>query len=186
MCCDPPAADRLPPPVAAMLAGYRALAAERPADWGGESDGYDRAQPYARWLGDRLLAAVFSFQEADWPATVRACLTDPLPAGLAVARLEDGGVTLRAGAAPYVLEGGSAEVAVVLDSALPEATRVGVGGAPVPVEAGGVALAIRAVTGDGTLAVGEAAAPAGPRGGPGPARPAAPPPRRLAGGDDRG
>src|SRR5918995_4749428 len=137
MCCDPPAADRLPPPVAAMLAGYRALAAERPADWGGESDGYDRAQPYARWLGDRLLAAVFSFQEADWPATVRACLTDPLPAGLAVARLEDGGVTLRAGAAPYVLEGGSAEVAVVLDSALPEATRVEVGGAPVPVEAGG-------------------------------------------------
>ena len=53
MCCDPPVADRLPPPVAAMLAGYRALAAERPADWGGESDGYDRAQPYARWLGNR-------------------------------------------------------------------------------------------------------------------------------------
>jgi hypothetical protein len=165
VCCDPPVADRLPPPVAAMLAGYRALAAERPADWGGESDGYDRAQPYARWLGNRLLAAVFSFQEVDWPATVRACLTDPLPAGLAVARLEAGGVTLRAGAAPYVLEGGSAEVAVVLDSALPEATRVEVGGAPVPVEAGGVALAIRAVTGEGMVAVGEAAAPAGQRAG---------------------
>ena len=165
MCCDPPVADRLPPPVAAMLAGYRALATERPADWGGESDGYDRAQPYARWLGNPLLAAVFSFQEVDWPATVRACLADPLPAGLVVARLEAGRVTLRAGAAPYVLEGGSAEVAVVLDSALPEATQVEVGGAPVPVEAGGVALAIRAVTGEGTLAVGEVAAPAGQRAG---------------------
>src|SRR5918993_88229 len=165
MCCDPPAADRLPPPVAAMLAGYRALAAERPADWGGESDGYDRAQPHARWLGNRLLAAVFSFQEADWPATVRACLTDPLPAGLAVARLEAGGVILRGGPAPYVLEGGSAAVAVLLDSALPEATRVEVGGAPVPVEAGGVALAIRTVTGEASLAVGEAAAPAGQRAG---------------------
>ena len=44
-----------------MLAGYRALAAERPADWGGESDNYDRAQPYGRWFGHRLLAAVFSF-----------------------------------------------------------------------------------------------------------------------------
>ena len=36
MCCDPPAADRLPPQVAAMLEAYRALAAERPGDWGGE------------------------------------------------------------------------------------------------------------------------------------------------------
>jgi hypothetical protein len=163
VCCDPPVADRLPPPVAAMLAGYRALAAERPADWGGESDAYARAQPYGRWFGHRLLAAVFGFQEADWPATVRACLPDPLPAGLVVARLEPGGVTLRAGPAPYVLEGGTAEVAVLLDSALPEATRVEVGGVPVPVEAGGVGLATRAVTGEGTLAVGEAAAPAGQR-----------------------
>ena len=78
MCCDPPVADRLPPPVAAMLAGYRALAAERPADWGGEaSDAYASGQPYGRWLGNPLLAAVFSFQEVDWPATVRACLAAP-------------------------------------------------------------------------------------------------------------
>jgi len=169
-----------------MLAGYRALAAERPADWGGESDGYARAQPYGRWLGNRLLAAVFSFQEADWPATVRACLTDPLPAGLAVARLEAGGVTLRAGPAPYVLEGGSAEVAVLLDSALPEATRVEVGGAAVPVEAGGVALAIRAVTGEGTLAVGEAADPAGQRVGRGRLRLRSRRPSRWSVVDDRG
>jgi hypothetical protein len=165
VCCEPPVADRLPPPVAAMLAGYRALAAERPADWGGESDGYARAQPYGRWFGNQLLAAVFSFQEADWPAAVRSCLADPLPAGLAVARLEAGGVSLRVGPAPYVLEGGTAEVAVLLDSALPAATRVEVGGDPVPVEAGGVALAVRAVTGEGTLAVGAAAAPAGQRAG---------------------
>jgi hypothetical protein len=32
MCCDPPAVDRLPPPVAAMLAAYQALRAERPND----------------------------------------------------------------------------------------------------------------------------------------------------------
>jgi hypothetical protein len=165
MCCDPPAADRLPPPVAAMLAEYRAVAAERPQDWGGESEGYARAQPYGRWLGNRLLAAVFSSQEVDWPATVRSCVPDPLPAGLVVARLEAGGVILRGGPAPYVLEGGSAAVAVLLDSALPEATRVEVGGAPVPVEAGGVALAIRTVTGEASLAVGEAAAPAGQRAG---------------------
>ena len=82
MCCDPPAADRLPPRVAAMLADYRALAAERPADWGAESDAYHHGQPYGRWLGNRLLEAVFSLRRDDWPETVRACLTDPLPAAL--------------------------------------------------------------------------------------------------------
>ena len=71
MCCDPPAADRLPPEVAAMLERYRALAAERPGDWGGESDAARRGQPYARWLGNRLLAAVCSGQADDGPATVR-------------------------------------------------------------------------------------------------------------------
>src|SRR5918995_4529580 len=162
MCCDPPAADRLPPPVAAMLAEYRAVAAERPQDWGGESEGYARAQPYGRWLGNRLLAAVFSSQEVDWPATVRSCVPDPLPAGLVVARLEAGGGILRGGPAPYVLEGGSAAVAVLLDSALPEAIRVEVGGAPVPVEAGGGALAIRAVTRGAAPARGGAAGPARP------------------------
>jgi hypothetical protein len=159
MCCDPPAADRLPPRVAAMLESYRALAAERPADWGGESDAYAAAQPYGRWLGGRLLAAAFSLQAGDWPATVRACLTEPLPAGLVVASLEDAGLRLRAGPAPYVLEGGSVEVAVLLDSHLEGATRVEVDGAPVPVPAGGVELVTRAVTGAGPLPVGGAAAP---------------------------
>ena len=140
MCCDPPAADRLPPQVAAMLASYRALAAERPADWGGESDNYARGQPYGRWLGVRLLAAVFAMQADDWPATVRACLTDPLPAGLVVASLDDGGLRLRAGPAPYVLEGGSVEVAVLLDSHLEKSTRLEVDGTSVPVPAGGVEL----------------------------------------------
>ena len=130
MCCDPPGADRLPPAVAAMLTRYRALAAERPADWGGESDDYRRAQPYARWLGNRLLAAVFSSEPDDWPTTVRACLSDPLPAGLTVASLEAGGIRLRAGPAPYVPENGTAEVAVLLDSRLEEGpTRVEVDGA---------------------------------------------------------
>jgi hypothetical protein len=167
VCCDPPAADRLPPEVAAMLERYRALAAERPGDWGGESDAARRAQPYARWLGNRLLAAVFGGQADDWPAAVRACLDDPLPAGLVVARVGAGGVGLRAGPVPYALEGATAEVAVLLDSALDEATRVEVGGRPVPVAAGGVELVTRAVDGTGTLAVGtavgEAAAPAGER-----------------------
>jgi hypothetical protein len=160
MCCDPPAADRLPPQVAAMLEAYRALAAERPADWGGESDGYARGQPYGRWLGVRLLAAVFAMRADDWPATVRACLPDPPPPGLVVASLDAAGVGLRSGPAPYVLEGGAAEVAVLLDSHLEEATRVEVDGVPVPVEAGGVELAVRTVTGAGPLAVGPAAAPA--------------------------
>jgi hypothetical protein len=162
MCCDPPAVDRLPPPVAAMLAAYRALRAERPNDWGEESDGYDRAQPYGRWLGNRLLAAVFRMQADDWPATVRACLGDPLPAGLVVATLAGGGVVgLRAGPVPYVVKGGTVEVAVLLDSHLGEATRVEVGGTPVRVEAGGVELAVRTVTGTGPLPVGQARAPAG-------------------------
>jgi hypothetical protein len=159
MCCDPPAADRLPPQVAAMLATYRGLAAERPTDWGGESDAWARGQPYGRWLGVRLLSEVFGVPPDDWPATVRSCLTDPLPAGLVVATLEDGGVRLRAGPAPYVLEGGAVEVAVVLDSRLAKAARVEVGGTPVAVEAGEVELVTRAVTGAGPLAVAGTAAP---------------------------
>jgi hypothetical protein len=161
MCCDPPAADRLPPPVAAMLAAYQALRAERPNDWGDEVDGYDRAQPYSRWLGNRPLAAVFSMRLDDWPATVRACLTDPLPAGLVVATLTgDGEVGLRAGPVPYVLEGGAVEVAVLLDSRREEATRVEVDGVPVRVDAGGVELVTRRVAGAATLGVGAARAPA--------------------------
>jgi hypothetical protein len=160
MCCDPPVADRLPPPVAAMLASYRRLAAARPTDWGGESDAWARGQPYGRWLGVRLLSEVFGIVPDDWPATVRACLPDPLPAGLVVASLDDAGLSLRAGPAPYVLEGGHVEVAVLLDSHLEAATRVEVDGVPVAVPAGGVELVIRTVTGPGPLPVGAAAAPA--------------------------
>jgi hypothetical protein len=101
---------------------------------------------------------VFSSQSEDWPAAVRACLDDPLPAGLVVASLGAGRVGLRAGPVPHVPEGGTAEVAVMLDSARSEATRVEVGGRPVAVSAGGVELVTRAVDGTGTLAV---AAPAG-------------------------
>jgi hypothetical protein len=160
MCCDPPAADRLPPAVAAMLASYQALAAERPADWGGEVDGYDRAHPYSRWLGNRLLAAVFSMQLDDWPQTVRACLGDPLPAGLVVATLDAGGTGLRAGPVPYVVEGGDVEVAVLLDSQLDRVAEVEVDGVPVRVAAGGVELVVRTVAGAGPLLVGGASAPA--------------------------
>jgi len=166
MCCDPPIA-RLPPQVAAMLERYRALAAERPGDWGGESEPARRGHPYARWLGNRLLATVFAGQADDWPGTVRACLDDPLPAGLVVASVGAEGVGLRAGPVPYVPEGGTAEVAVLLDSAHPGPTRVEVGGRPVPLAAGGVELVTLAVDGTGTLAVataeGAAAAPAGER-----------------------
>ena len=186
MCCDPPATDRLPPQVAAMLDAYRALAGQRPRDWGGESDDYERAQPYARWLGGRLLAAVFSGQAGDWPGTVRGCLTDPLPAGLVVASLADGGTGLRAGPVPYVLEGGSAELAVVVDSRLGAATQVEVGGRPVPVGAGGVELVTRTVTGTGTLQVGGAEVPAGERAARARLRLSARGPSRWSVVDDRG
>jgi hypothetical protein len=186
MCCDPPAADRLPPQVAAMLDDYRALAGERPQDWGGESDDYARAQPYARWLGRRLLAAVFTGQAGDWPGTVRACLTDPLPAGLVVASLGDGRAGLRAGPVPYVLEGGTAELAVLLDSRLEAAARVEVGGRPVPVGAGGVELVTRAVKGAGTLQVGGAEVPAGERAARARLRLSASGPSRWSVVDDRG
>ena len=60
-----------------------------------------------------------------------------------------------------MVEGGAVEVAVLLDSHLGEATRVEVGGTPVRVEAGGVELAVRTVTGTEPLPVGAARAPAG-------------------------
>ena len=91
----------LPPPVAAMLEGYRARQAERPNDWGDELPGLARGQAYARWLGARLVEVVFTGQ--DWPAAVRGCLTDPLPAGLIVASLDGGGIRLRAGPRPYAV-----------------------------------------------------------------------------------
>jgi hypothetical protein len=73
---------------------------------------------------------------------------DP-PAGLVVATLDAGGVGLRAGPIPYLVEGGVTEVAVLLDSRLGEAARVEVGGSAVRVGAGGVELAVRTVTGAG-------------------------------------
>ena len=129
MCCDPPAADRLPP---RWRPCWPATGPWPPSarDWGDESAAYAVAQPYSRWLGNRLLAAVFGFQVHDWPETVRACLTDPLPAGLTVATLEAAGTRLRAGLAPYVLQGGAVEVAVVLDNRRDEAAQVEVGGTP--------------------------------------------------------
>jgi hypothetical protein len=144
-----------------MLARYRALAAvRRPADWGDEIDGYARAHPYGPWFGNRLLEAVFGLRLDDWPGTVRACLPDPPPAGLLVATLDAGGVGLRAGPAPYLVDGGAVEVAVLVDSRLAEATEVEVDGAALPVEAGGVALVTRTVTGARPLRVGPATAPA--------------------------
>jgi hypothetical protein len=161
VCCDPPEADRLPPAVAAMLADYRARRAAHPGDWGEEAPGVARAMPYARWLGGGLLAAAFGGQDDDWPATVRGCLGDPLPGGLVVARLDRDGVGLRAGPPPYVVGGRPAEVAVLLDSQLEEATTVEVDGRPVRVGAGGVELAVRALTEARLLTVGPAAIPAG-------------------------
>jgi len=161
MCCDPPGADRLPPPVGAMLADYQARLAGRPGDWGEESERVGRAQAYARWLGARLLAAALGGEDGDWPATVRACLTDPLPAGLIVASLAAAGVGLRAGPRPYVLPGGAIEAAVLLDSRLEEATRVEVDGSPVRVEPGGVELVVLDGPGPRTVPVGPATVPAG-------------------------
>jgi hypothetical protein len=174
-----------------MLERYRAQAAERPGDWGGESDAAHLAHPYARWLGNRLIAAaVFGGGADDWPATVRACLDGPLPAGLVVATLGAGGVGLRAGPVPYVPEGGTAELAVLLDSALGGAAEVDVGGLAVPLPAGGVELVTRAVDGTGTLAVGTAAgsvaAPAGERAGRARLRLRAGAPSRWSVVDDRG
>jgi hypothetical protein len=160
MCCDNPAADQLPPRVAAMLEEYHARRAERPDDWGDEMEAVARGQPYGRWLGVRLLSAVFTGQESDWPEAVRACLTDPLPAGLIVASLDADGVGLRAGPAPYVVEGGAPATAVLLDSHLEEVTQVAVDGSPVRVEAGGVEL-VTLGPGARTVSVGPATAPAG-------------------------
>jgi hypothetical protein len=162
VCCDPATAGPLPPAVAAMLADYRARLATHPDDWGEEaSPGMARAVPYARWLGGRLLAAAFSGGEDDWPATVRACLGDPLPTGVVVATLDGAGVGLRAGPAPYLVAGRQAEVAILLDSRRDEPAVVEVDGGPVRVPAGGVELAVRSLAGARDLTVGTATIPAG-------------------------
>ena len=165
MCCDPSEAVPLPPAVAAMLADYRARLAAHPDDWGEEAPGVARAMPYGRWLGGGLLAAAFGGQDDDWPATVRGCLGDPLPGGLVVARLDPHGVGLRAGPPRYVVGGRPAEVAVLLDSRLEEATTVEVDGRPVRVGAGAVELAVRALTEARPLTVGRAAILAGQQAG---------------------
>jgi len=161
MCCDAPEAALLPPPVAAMLEGYRSRNAERPNDWGAEADGVARGQGYARWLGAEVLKAAFAGRDRDWPEVVRRCLPDPLPAGLLVAVLDAGGVELRTGPRPYALPGGTVEVAVLLDSRLGEATEVQVDGVPVRVAAGGVELVTVGGPGARTVAVGPATAVAG-------------------------
>jgi hypothetical protein len=156
MCCDD---AELPPAVAAMLAGYRARHAGHPLDWGGDMPGTDRAQAYARWLGMRMLMALFMGKAGDWPAAVRDCLPDPLPHGLTVATLDPDGVALQAGPRPYALPGRRVEAAVLLDSRLGEAATVEVGGTPVRVEAGGVELV--EVTGPGPVRIGVVSAEVG-------------------------
>jgi hypothetical protein len=100
MCCDERDGAAPAPLVAAMLSEYRTLSAERRHDWGGENESVARGQAYARWLGPRILAAVFGGQDGDWPAAVRDCLVDPLPTGPIVAPLGADGVELRAGPTP--------------------------------------------------------------------------------------
>jgi hypothetical protein len=156
MCCDPPTAGLLPPPIAAMLEEYRARNAEHPTDWGEEFDGVGRGQAYARWLGPHLL-----FAGGDWPGTVRGSLPDPLPTGLVVATLGARGVGLRAGPRPYVIPGGAVEVGVLLDSRLAEDTTVDVDGSPVRVGAGGVELVTRGGSASWSLTVGPAMTTAG-------------------------
>lgn len=160
MCCDLPEAALLPPRVAAMLDEYRGLQAARPADWGGEGMGGGEAHAYARWLGAELLLAQV---DDGWPAAVRACLTDPLPAGLVVASLGAGEVALRAGPQPYAVPGGDVAVAVLLDSQRAAETVVEVDGSAVRVAANGVELVPLSGPLPWTVAVGSATAPAGER-----------------------
>jgi hypothetical protein len=184
MCCDAPEAALLPPPLAAMLEDYRARQAERPTDWGDEIPGMARGQAYGRWLGARLVQAVFTGQ--DWPDAVRGCLTDPLPAGLIVASLGADGIGLRAGPPPYALPGAAVEVAVLLDSRLDRATRIEVDGAPRPVAAGGVELVPLTAPDTRTVSVGAATAPVAERATPARLRLRASGPSRWSVVDDHG
>jgi hypothetical protein len=184
MCCDAPEAALLPPPLAAMLEDYRARQAERPTDWGDEIPGMARGQAYGRWLGARLVQAVFTGQ--DWPDAVRGCLTDPLPAGLIVASLGTDGIGLRAGPPPYALPGAAVEVAVLLDSRLDRATRIEVDGAPRPVAAGGVELVPLTAPDTRTVSVGAATAPVAERATPARLRLRASGPSRWSVVDDHG
>jgi hypothetical protein len=186
MCCDGREGAAPAPLVAAMLSEYRTLNAERRHDWGGENERVARGQAYARWLGPRILAAVFGGQDGDWPAAVRDCLVDPLPTGLIVASLGGDGVRLRAGPTPYVVPGGTAEVAVLLDSRLDDPTELPVDGTPTPVEAGGVELITVTGPADRTVSIGPATASQGEPAGPARLRLRARGPSRWSVVDDRG
>jgi hypothetical protein len=189
MCCDAPEAALLGPRVVAMLDGYRARNAERPTDWGDEQvaaglPGLARAQAYARWLGARLVQAVFTRE--DWPAAVRGCLTDPLPTGLTVASLGADGIGLRAGPLPYAIPGGTVESAVLLDSRLDRPTRIEVDGTPRGVEARGVELVPLAAPDPWAVSVGAATAPTAARAAPARLRLRAAGPSRWSVVDDHG
>ena len=138
MCCDLPESALAPAPIAEMLAEYRRLQATSILDWGHEV-GELRGAEFSPFLDlSRLWSKVA--QTGDWFEAVRQCLTDPLPRGFLVARIDGSGVEVRSGPLPLLVPGRSCEVGALIDSRLNDRADVIVGEHSCRVEPGAVLL----------------------------------------------
>src|SRR6185437_14504513 len=102
MCCG----------VIEMLARYQGLQADRGWDWGD-----DRIEMF-RWARFAALGDVFATygETGDWAQAVRAVVGTEPPAGIAVVRVRDGGVTVHCGPPRPVVAGVPTPLDVVVDA----------------------------------------------------------------------
>ncbi|MET0188665.1 MAG: CehA/McbA family metallohydrolase, partial [Pseudonocardia sediminis] len=138
MCCEDDTELGMPPAVIEMVARYRRLRDEQGVGWG-----EDAFPDFFRWARFSRLGPAFAEFSAsgDWAGAVRAAVGDDVPAGIVLVTVAaDGSLSARSGPSRPVVEGATVPIDVVLDSRAASDLVVRVGGADVPVEAGGAGL----------------------------------------------
>ncbi|HYJ74838.1 MAG TPA: hypothetical protein VEV65_04520, partial [Kineosporiaceae bacterium] len=146
MCCQDDEVLELPPEVLEMLARYRRMRAEQGFGWGEET-----LPELFRWARFSRLGPAFDEYAAtgDWARAVRAAIGGEPPPGLVWVRVAaDGGLGVRTGPARPVINGGLAEVEVVVDSAADREVVVRVADHELRVPAGGAEFVVLEVAAD--------------------------------------
>jgi hypothetical protein len=119
-----------------MLAHYRQLLDKHGWDWG------DEQLDMFRWARFSLLGDVFTAftTTGDWAMAVRSVITDDVPAGVVVVRVDHAGLSAEVGPARPAIAGHTVPIDVVIESAVDAELKLTVAGHAVSVPSRGAAV----------------------------------------------